>query len=51
MASQWLQGAIVGLMVAGAMVYLVRKYLPRKRKAANSGGCGSCGGCSGGKCH
>lgn len=51
MTSQWLQAAIVGLMVAGAVVYLVRKYLPRSRKAAGRGGCGSCGGCSGGKCH
>lgn len=49
MANQWLQGVIVGLIVTTAVVYLLRKYLPRKRKAA--GGCGSCSRCSGGSCH
>ncbi len=51
MANQWLQGAIVGLMVLGAAAYLVRKYLPRNRKTAGRGGCGSCSGCSSDKCH
>lgn len=55
MANQWLQGAIVGLMVLGAVAYLVRKYLPRNRKTAGrgggGGGCGSCSGCSSDKCH
>ncbi len=51
MANQWLQGAIVGLMVLGAVAYLVRKYLPRNRKTAGPGGCGSCSGCSSDKCH
>ncbi|MDV7210504.1 Virus attachment protein p12 family protein [Azotobacter beijerinckii] len=48
MAGQWIQDAIVGLVVACAVLYLLRKYLPRRRKAA---GRGSCGNCSGGKCH
>ena len=52
MASHWLQGAAVGLMVAGAVVYLLRKYLPRSRKTApQSKGCGSCSSCSDGGCH
>ena len=52
MANQWLQGAIVGLMVLGAVAYLVRKYLSRNRKTAGRGGCGSCSGdCSRGPRH
>lgn len=47
MTDLW-QGVIVGLMVTGALVYLLRKYLPR-RKATK--GCGSCGGCKGSGCH
>ncbi|MFN4235731.1 MAG: hypothetical protein ACK4FZ_00580 [Vogesella sp.] len=54
--NEGIQGAIVGLMVAGAALYLLRKYLPRRRKAApgsagQAGSCGSCGGCKGGGCH
>ena len=52
MAGQWIQGGMVGLMVLGAVAYLLRKYLPRSRKAvAESKGCGSCSGCSDGGCH
>ena len=47
MTNLW-QGVIVGLMVTGALVYLLRKYLPR-RKAAK--GCKACGGCKNGGCH
>lgn len=54
--NEGIQGAIVGLIVAGAALYLLRKYLPRRRKAApggasQAGSCGSCGGCKGGGCH
>lgn len=54
--SEGIQGAIVGLIVAAAALYLLRKYLPRSRKPApaadaKSGGCGSCGSCKGGSCH
>lgn len=52
MANPWVQGAIVALIVTAAVVYLLRKYLPRKHPAKAQGkGCGSCGGCSGGGCH
>ncbi len=47
MESQWLQNAIVGLMVAGAIFYLLRRYLPHCRKNTH----GNCEKCSGGKCH
>jgi len=50
MTTDILQGAIVGLIVAAAVAYLLRKYLPR-RGAGKSGACGSCGGCKGGGCH
>lgn len=51
MDNQWLQGAAVGLIVLGAIAYLLRKYLPRSKKTAESkNGCSSCGGCSG-RCH
>lgn len=50
MTADILQGAIVGLIVAAAVAYLLRKYLPR-RGAGKSGACGSCGGCKGGGCH
>ncbi len=51
-----IQGAIVGLIVAGAALYLLRKYLPRRHKplkdaAAKADGCVSCGSCKGGGCH
>lgn len=51
-----IQGAIVGLIVACAALYLLRKYLPRRRKAApaapaQAGSCGSCQSCKGGSCH
>jgi len=54
--NEGMQGAIVGLMVAGAALYLLRKYLPRRRKpvpgeAKQAGSCGSCGSCKGGGCH
>jgi len=54
--SEGMQGAIVGLIVAAAALYLLRKYLPRSRKPVpgaepKSGGCGSCGSCKGGSCH
>ncbi len=54
--SEGMQGAIVGLIVAAAALYLLRKYLPRSRKPApaadaKSGSCGSCGSCKGGSCH
>jgi len=54
--NEGMQGAIVGLMVAGAALYLLRKYLPRRRKPApdeakQAGSCGSCGSCKGGGCH
>lgn len=48
MADQWMQGALVGLMVAGAVLYLLRRYLPRRCKTK---GRGDCGNCSGGGCH
>jgi len=49
MAGQWIQGAVVGLMVTGAVLYLLRRYLPRRRKA--TGGSAKCDKCSGGGCH
>lgn len=54
--NEGMQGAIVGLMVAGAALYLLRKYLPRRHKsvpgeAKQAGSCGSCGSCKGGGCH
>jgi len=54
--NEGIQGAIVGLIVAGAALYLLRKYLPRRRKAGperagQSGSCGSCSSCKGGGCH
>ena len=52
MISQWLQGAAVGLVVLGAVAYLLRKYLPRTKGTTQSkNGCGNCNSCSGGDCH
>ncbi|MGV6472916.1 FeoB-associated Cys-rich membrane protein [Azotobacter vinelandii] len=51
MDGQWIQGAIVGLMVIGAVLYLLRRYLPRRHKATEAGKRGKCDGCSGGGCH
>ncbi|SCK22352.1 FeoB-associated Cys-rich membrane protein [Vogesella sp. LIG4] len=54
MSNDMLQHIIVGLIVAAAAGYLLRRYLPRRggkgRKGGNSA-CGSCGGCKGGGCH
>lgn len=54
--SESMQGAVVGLIVAAAVLYLLRQYLPRRRKplpgaASKQDGCGSCGSCKGGGCH
>lgn len=53
--SESIQMAIVGLMVAGAALYLLRKYLPRDRtaggKTTQDGACGSCKRCNSGSCH
>ncbi len=52
MAHEGLQQFIVGVMVLGAAVYLVRKYWPARRTTTtNKTACGSCRGCSGGGCH
>ncbi|TBW07002.1 FeoB-associated Cys-rich membrane protein [Azotobacter chroococcum subsp. isscasi] len=51
MADQWIQGAVVGLMVAGAVLYLLRRYLPCRRKAAGGRGRARCDDCSGDGCH
>lgn len=48
MVGQWMQGAVVGLMVACAVLYLLRKYLPCSRRAK---GRGDCANCSGDGCH
>lgn len=49
MGNDILQAAIVGVIVLGAVAYLLRKYLPRR--GGKPGGCGSCSGCKGGGCH
>lgn len=49
MSADILQGAVVGLIVAVAVAYLLRKYWPRR--GGKAAGCGSCGGCKGGGCH
>ena len=50
-----IQLAIVGLIVAGAALYLLRKYLPHGRaavgKPTQDGACGSCQRCNSGCCH
>lgn len=54
MANEWLQQVIVGAMVFGAALYLLRKYWPARCVATaqkSASGCGSCRGCSGGSCH
>jgi fluoride ion exporter CrcB/FEX len=38
------QEIIVGAIVLGAVLFLVRRWLPFGKKS--SGSCGSCGGCS-----
>lgn len=47
--SETLQMAIVGLIGAVAVLYLLRRYLPKRREAASA--CGSCSKCKGGSCH
>lgn len=53
--NEGIQMAIVGLIVAGAALYLLLKYLPRGRtaggKITQDGACGSCKRCKSGSCH
>ncbi|GHD77348.1 FeoB-associated Cys-rich membrane protein [Vogesella fluminis] len=53
--SEGIQMAIVGLVVVAAALYLLRKYLPRRRiaggKITQDGVCGSCKRCNSGSCH
>ena len=53
--NEGIQMAIVGLIVAGAALYLLRKYLPRGRtaggKVSQDGACCSCKRCNSGSCH
>lgn len=55
MGNQWVQAVIVGVIVLCAVVYLLRKYLPRRSKSGDKrkscGNCGSCSGDGGGGCH
>jgi hypothetical protein len=49
--NEGIQGAIVGLMVIAAGLYLLRKYLPRRKPGKAVAACGSCSSCKGGSCH
>ncbi|WP_018151144.1 FeoB-associated Cys-rich membrane protein [Leeia oryzae] len=48
MSADWLQTAIVGLCVAGAAAFVLRKYVLKKPGAST--GCGSCSGCGTKRC-
>lgn len=51
MEGQWIQGAVVGLMIIGAVLYLLRRYLPCRHKATGARERTKCDNCSGGGCH